>query len=125
MEKRVALPPSFRSIEDFKINSHTLFSYHSNKVLDCKVYYRCSKKECPAKASALIEKSEIVIMELGDHNHPPPQKKIKEHHQSIVSFTKKHIAKTPSKIQLEFIRENGDAPPLRDFQLAKSNLRRG
>jgi hypothetical protein len=124
MEKRVAVPVNFNSISDFSINEHTTYHYHQSKVTTTKVYYKCAVKNCKAKAQATLEQLEIIITEESVHNHLPEPKKQKAS-SSLLSFTKLNQHKTPSRIQMDYLKETGNAPPLKVFQNVKSNLERG
>jgi hypothetical protein len=69
--------------------------------------------------------NEFLITEKGTHNHDlPVSKRDKVLLNNIKSFTTKHKNKPPSKIQIEFVKENPsvETPPLEMFQNAKCNL---
>jgi hypothetical protein len=127
MELRVPFPPNFKSIEDFNINQYVSQTYHNNKVTKKSVYYRCSTKSCPAKASATIRENFIEIIQKNVHSHPIEEDKGRKNNEEIRSFTRQHISEPPSKIQLQFIKSHEDyeIPPLAVFQNTKKNLLRG
>ena len=134
LSRFVPLPDNFNSIDDFEINQYSLFNYHINKVLEMKVYYRCSSKKksnCSAKAAAELQPSGVLITEDGVHNHPPPPKSHSFSRKEVKSFVKKNKDLPPSKIQTLYYQEkdiipnNTNAPPLLLFQQLKKNINRG